>query len=548
MYFRSVEEALSPLDRFSAECGGRGWCGPNSVSAELNRLKIQSTGADVVKATCNKLTEKKGEIAENTSWLLDIDRPNTRHKSSSNSGIVAVEAYIKRRRKPTMDAQTWFTDLEFAAIAEVHGKPVFTLVEQDSRWRWIKFIGLRTENLSDSVGRTVARLSIAMTHPAAMPGPDDIAIINYSNSHYTQAMLVPKDASSRRAQGETHPLPGPPEGCAALGASDSNKVASPKGSSVAGTTAQWETDTAPEAKNSDVVPKDASSRCAQGETHPLPGSPEGCAALGASDSNQVAAPEGSSKAGRAASQAASKAALPAKKAAKKALQEAAKEAETAEGTGGGFVTLGDRHVAKGTQRTCLPDAALNCLRELGDDWDHKAVIDMVMPRNGKDPTIGDVTSAELVEKKVHFKIIPRFRNQMNPEQKAVHLLQLARCPDVVLVQAMVKPTPEALENGMASKKERHCFVVSCGHRDARKPGLVGAIIDNRSANPKAMIEPADRKSPADAKWALDRFFGGANVVIQNAWVATLAGPHSPAKQAAVARPAGAPAAKQARLL
>lgn len=93
---------------------------------------------------------------------------------------------------------------------------------------------------------------------------------------------------------------------------------------------------------------------------------------------------------------------------------------------------------------------------------------------------------------------------------------------MVLILAMIKPTSESIRNGMANKKERHCFVLSCSHRDARVPGLVGAIIDNRSCRPKAMIDQTDVASPENAKWAFDGFFGGDNVVIQKAWATTLA--------------------------
>jgi len=214
-----------------------------------------------------------------------------------------------------------------------------------------------------------------------------------------------------------------------------------------------------------------------------------------------------------------------KKASANLKKKTAKAAKANKKPGGGFVTIGDASVTKGKQRTCLPDAVSNCLHELGGSWDVKDVRASVMPEDGSDPKIGDALDNPLVASVLQFTHDPEICCTA-PDRRSLHLLQHAgKCDDVVLIQANVVRTAAAKANGQVPKKERHCFVLSCNHRSANKKlkekALTGALIDNRSAMPVAMLEPCDVASPEAAKAAIDNFFGGANVCIVHAWKVSL---------------------------
>ena len=72
--------------------------------------------------------------------------------------------------------------------------------------------------------------------------------------------------------------------------------------------------------------------------------------------------------------------------------------------GAGFFVAGDRNVVKGKdKRTCLPDAAMNCLMALPmARWERNAVIEEVMPRDGSDPTIEDLLASQIVKDTLQF--------------------------------------------------------------------------------------------------------------------------------------------------
>ena len=189
----------------------------------------------------------------------------------------------------------------------------------------------------------------------------------------------------------------------------------------------------------------------------------------------------------------------------------------------GFHVVEGKGVVKANDedaRTCLPDAAKNCVMRLQvPNWDHATVVKQVMPRNGDDPTINDLKASQIVKNTLHFDELRRSA-QCNAKGKAHRIFHLASAGSVFLVQAVIKRTDEAREHGMTINKACHCFAVT-GH--GPRAGTSCAIIDNRSTMPKAMLLASDLVSPEMAKSALNRFFGRANVVIQNAHVVTPAG-------------------------
>jgi len=189
----------------------------------------------------------------------------------------------------------------------------------------------------------------------------------------------------------------------------------------------------------------------------------------------------------------------------------------------GFHVVQGKDTVKATNgetRSCLPDAATHCaLRLQVKNWDHATVVEQVMPRDGKDPTINDLKASQMVKNNLHFDFLRRSA-QHDAKGKAHRIFHLASAGAIFLVQAAIKMTDDARKHGMTIKKAHHCFAVT-GHGPRATTSC--AIIDNRAIMPKATLLASDLASPEKAKSALDRFFGGADAVVQCAHIVTPAG-------------------------